>query len=154
MYVPTPLNNTCRLLIIPHAVRYLPDWLPGTEFKALAEGARQKFEISRDGPMEYVKTTMKVCPQSDRKPKFARVLTIPVSPARHSHHLLHPTACLDWRITEKRASTRKPSEICQALCLAVSLAQTSAQMAMYLIKGYSWGRNGMFGIQLCALLMS
>ena len=76
------------------------------------------------------------------------------SPARHSRDLSHPTACLDWRITEKRASTRKPSEICQALCLVVSLAQTSAQMAMYLIKGYSRGGNGMPGIQPGALLTS
>ena len=76
------------------------------------------------------------------------------SPARHSRDLSHPTACLDWRIMERWASTRKSSEICQELCSVVSLAQTSTQMAMCLIKGYSWSRNGMLGIQPGALLAS
>ena len=55
----------------PHTVRYLPDWLPGTGFKALAKEAHDKYEVSRDGPMEYVKTAMKVCPRSDQKPDFS-----------------------------------------------------------------------------------
>ena len=46
------------------AVRYLPDWLPGTGFKALAKGVREKYKISIEGPMEYVKDAMKVGPQS------------------------------------------------------------------------------------------
>ena len=74
------------------------------------------------------------------------------SPARYSHNLLHPTACLDWKIMGRWVSTRKSSEICQALCSVVSLTQTSTQMAIYLIKGYSRGRRGMFGIQPGALL--
>ena len=55
----------------PRTVRYLPDWLPGTGFKALAKEAHDKYEVSRDGPMEYVKTAMKVCPRSDQKPYFS-----------------------------------------------------------------------------------
>jgi len=45
-------------------VRYIPDWFPGTGFKALAKEAREKFKISVDGPLEYVKNAMKVRPQS------------------------------------------------------------------------------------------
>lgn len=43
-------------------VRYIPDWFPGTEFKALAKEARDKSKISADGPFEYVKNAMKVRP--------------------------------------------------------------------------------------------
>ena len=44
----------------PWTVRYLPDWFPGTGFKALAKQVREKFQIAADGPMEYVKSGMKV----------------------------------------------------------------------------------------------
>ena len=54
----------------PRAVRYLPDWLPGTGFKALAKEAHDKYKLSRHGPMEYVKNAMKVCPQSGQKQDF------------------------------------------------------------------------------------
>jgi len=45
----------------PWTVQYLPDWFPGTGFKALAKEVLKKYEISLDGPMEYVKEAMKVC---------------------------------------------------------------------------------------------
>jgi len=44
----------------PWTVQYLPDWFPGTGFKALAKEVREKYQISLDGPMEYVKEAMKV----------------------------------------------------------------------------------------------
>ena len=44
----------------PWAVQYLPAWLPGTGFKALANEVREKYKISIEGPMEYVKSAMKV----------------------------------------------------------------------------------------------
>jgi len=40
-------------------LRYIPDWFPGAGFKALAKEARDKYEISLDGPMEHVKGAMK-----------------------------------------------------------------------------------------------
>jgi len=40
-------------------LRYLPDWFPGTGFKAFAKGIRDKYQMSVDGPMEYVKDAMK-----------------------------------------------------------------------------------------------
>ena len=49
-------------------VRYFPDWFPGTGFKALAKEARDKFKISVNGPLEYVKNAMKVRLQSNPKP--------------------------------------------------------------------------------------
>jgi len=44
----------------PLIVRYVPDWFPGTGFKALAKEARNKFNIPARGPLEYVKNAMKV----------------------------------------------------------------------------------------------
>ena len=44
----------------PLVARYIPDWFPGTGFKALAKEARNKFNISVKGPLEYVKNAMKV----------------------------------------------------------------------------------------------
>ena len=43
-------------------VRYLPDWFPGTGFKAIAKEVREKYQIANGGPMEYVKNAMKVSP--------------------------------------------------------------------------------------------
>jgi len=56
---------TYKHLTDPPIVRYILDWFPGTGFKALAKEARNKFNISIDGPFEYVKNAMKVSPQSD-----------------------------------------------------------------------------------------
>jgi hypothetical protein len=52
------------LLTDPLAVRHVPDWFPGTEFKALAKEAREKYRISIEGPLKYVKNTMKVGPRA------------------------------------------------------------------------------------------
>ena len=41
-------------------VRYLPDWFPGTKFKTLAREVRERYQASTNGPMEYVKSVMKV----------------------------------------------------------------------------------------------
>ena len=49
-----------KKLMKPWTVQYLPDWFPGTGFKALAKEVREKYQISLDGPMEYVKEAMKV----------------------------------------------------------------------------------------------
>ena len=45
-------------------MRYLPNWFPGTGFKAVGNEANEKFQIAVNGPMEYVKNAMKVSPQS------------------------------------------------------------------------------------------
>jgi hypothetical protein len=55
---------TYKYLTDPSIVRHIPDWFPGTVFKALAKEARDKFKISVNGPFEYVKNAMKVCPRS------------------------------------------------------------------------------------------
>ena len=44
----------------PRTVRYVPDWFPGTGFKALAKEVREKYQVCTDDPMEYVKRIMKV----------------------------------------------------------------------------------------------
>ena len=44
-------------------VRHLPDRFPGSGFKALAREVCEKYELSIDGPMEYVKNAMKASPQ-------------------------------------------------------------------------------------------
>ena len=49
-----------KQLTKPRTVRHIPDWFPGMGFKALAKEAREKFKISIGGPMEYVKSVMKV----------------------------------------------------------------------------------------------
>jgi hypothetical protein len=53
-------TGTCKHLTGPLAVRYIPDWFPGTRFKSLAKETRDKFKISVDGPFDYVKNAMKV----------------------------------------------------------------------------------------------
>ena len=43
-------------------VQNLPDWFPGTRFKVLAKEVHEKYRISIEGPVEYVKGLMKVSP--------------------------------------------------------------------------------------------
>jgi len=76
------LSDARKQLMEPWTVRYLPDWFPGTEFKALANKSRDKFQISVDGSMEYVKNVMKVSPQSSPRSHFVQSSSIMVSPAR------------------------------------------------------------------------
>ena len=54
------LNSNLRAPDGSLIVQYIPDWFPGTGFKALAKEARNKFNISVKGPLEYVKNAMKV----------------------------------------------------------------------------------------------
>jgi len=49
-------------------VQYIPDWFPGMGFKVHAKEVREKFRISVEGPLEYVKNAMKVRPQSSLTP--------------------------------------------------------------------------------------
>jgi hypothetical protein len=66
---------TCEQLTNPWTVRYLPDWFPGTGFKAIAQEARDKFKISLEGSMEYVKKMMKVSSQSSQWWSFQVTVT-------------------------------------------------------------------------------
>ena len=43
-----------------HKVKYVPEWFPGTGFKRFAKEARALFDIAVDGPLEYVKESLKV----------------------------------------------------------------------------------------------
>jgi len=73
---------TCKHLTDPLIVRYIPDWFPGTGFKALAREARNKFDISVDGPLEYVKNAMKVRPQIYPRSGCVLDLSVTTSPAK------------------------------------------------------------------------
>lgn len=44
----------------PYAVKHMPSWLPGAQFKRIAEDARKDFEMAVDGPLGYVKEGLKV----------------------------------------------------------------------------------------------
>ena len=54
-----------KQLTYPLIVQYIPDWFPGMGFKVVAKEVRDKFKISVDGPLEYVKSAMKVRPRSN-----------------------------------------------------------------------------------------
>ena len=51
-------------------VRYIPDWFPGTGFKAIAKAARDNYKISTNGPMKYAKDIMKVSLRSRPRTYF------------------------------------------------------------------------------------
>ena len=74
---------TYRRLTTPWIVRYVPDWFPGTGFKALAHEVRDKFKVSLRGPMEHVKNAMKVSsPNSLRSDRISNPMRNHYSPAR------------------------------------------------------------------------
>lgn len=62
MCVTIPLNCAYdHLMVGTFIVQHVPDWFPGTRFKALTKEAREMFKICTEGPMEYVRNAMKVC---------------------------------------------------------------------------------------------
>ena len=66
------------LLIVQH----IPDWFPGMGFKVHAKEVREKFKVSVDGPMDYVRNAMKVRPQSTSTPDHVLNSSVTTSPAR------------------------------------------------------------------------
>jgi len=73
---------TYKHLTYPLIVKYIPDWFPGMGFKIYAKEVREKFKISIDGPLEYVKNAMKVRPQSSLTPDCFFNISLITSPAR------------------------------------------------------------------------
>jgi hypothetical protein len=73
---------TYKHLTDPSIVRHIPDWFPGTGFKVLAKEAREKFEISVNGPLDYVKNAMKVSQQSSSASNCVSKPSVITSPAR------------------------------------------------------------------------
>ena len=41
-------------------VKHVPGWFPGTGFKQFAEVGRKLFDVAVDGPLDYVKESLKV----------------------------------------------------------------------------------------------
>ena len=77
-------SKTYKQLTKPWAVRYVPDWFPGTGFKALANEVREKYKISIDAPMEYVKDAMKVSPWCATRSDCVYNPSMTTSPERSS----------------------------------------------------------------------
>ena len=78
-----------RHLTYPLIVQYIPDWFPGMGFKVYAKEVCEKFRISVDGPLEYVKNAMKVRLQSISTPDYVFNTSLITSPARFPS-LSHP----------------------------------------------------------------
>jgi hypothetical protein len=47
-------------LTTEYTVKNIPDWFPGAGFKQFAKAGRGLFDIAVDGPLDYVKETLKV----------------------------------------------------------------------------------------------
>ena len=45
-------------------VKHIPEWFPGAKFQTFARQAREHSDVAVNGPLEYVKKSMKVRPQS------------------------------------------------------------------------------------------
>lgn len=73
---------TYKRLMDPLTVRHIPEWFPGTGFKTLAKEVHDKFKLSIDGPMQYVKNAMKVSPQSSLRSDRISNQSVTTSPAR------------------------------------------------------------------------
>jgi len=43
-------------------VKHIPDWFPGAGFKQFAKVGRGLFDVAVDGPLDYVKESLKVRP--------------------------------------------------------------------------------------------
>lgn len=58
-FIPRFLGSWAPLTVHPK-VKHVPKWFPGAGFKRFAENARRMFDVAVDGPLEYVKESMKV----------------------------------------------------------------------------------------------
>ena len=47
-------------LIVHREVKHVPKWFPGAGFKHFAKDAQRLFDVAVDGPIEYVKESLKV----------------------------------------------------------------------------------------------
>ena len=112
---------TYKRLTYPLIVRYLPEWFPGMGFKVVAKEVREKFRTSIDGPMEYVKNAMKVCPQSSPRPYCVLNTSLTNSLARGFPSASRPIVCLVWRVMRKWLLMKEQCEMSQVSCLPVSL---------------------------------
>ena len=54
------LNPCDTQLTIRSQVRYVPDWFPGAGFKQFAKTGRGLFSVAVDGPLDFVKESLKV----------------------------------------------------------------------------------------------
>ena len=104
-------------------VQYIPDWFPGMGFKVYAKEVREKFRISVNGPLEYVKNAIEVRSQSSLTPDCVFNISLITSPARGFPNPSHPIVCLVWRVVRKRLLTKQSYEMSQVSCLPVSLFQ-------------------------------
>ena len=88
MSSPYVCNHTARFNLLTSfwIVRYIPDWFPGARFKTLAKEVRDKYKISMGGPMEYVKSVMKVRPEHSQKSGCIWCLNVTISLAKVLHH--------------------------------------------------------------------
>ena len=97
-------------------------------FKVLAKEVREKFKASVEGPLEYVKNSMKVRLQSSPAPDYVFSINLIISPARGFFNQSHPIVCLAWRVVRKRLSMKKSYEMYQVSYLAVSLFRKSIHL--------------------------
>ena len=110
-----------KRLKYPFVVRHIPDWFPGMGFKVYTKEVREKFKISVDGPLEYVKNAMKVRPQSSPTPDCVFNVRLITSPAKGFPNPSHPIVCLVWGTVRRWLSTKKSYGMSQVSCLPVSL---------------------------------
>jgi hypothetical protein len=60
MFVVKFLSPCGTRLILPPQVKHVPDWFPGAEFKQFAKIGRGLFDVAVNGPLDYVKESLKV----------------------------------------------------------------------------------------------
>lgn len=64
------------LLMVYPKVKHVPEWFPGAGFKHFAKECRELFAVAVDGPLEYVKESLKVSLRGPRKPVLILWLTV------------------------------------------------------------------------------
>lgn len=60
MLVPRSLNLGDIWLTTEPKVKHVPDWFPGAGFKQFAKVGQGLFDVAVNGPLDYVKETLKV----------------------------------------------------------------------------------------------
>jgi len=108
-------------------------------FKVLAKEVREKFRISVDGPLEYVKNAIKVRPQSSLTPDCIFNISLITSLAKGFPSPSHPIVCLAWRVMRKRLLMKKLYEMSQVSCLLVGLFRKfilpSSRFSLFAVAG-------------------
>ena len=97
------------MLIIHLKVKHVPEWFPGAGFKRFAKAGQRPCDATADGPLEYVKESLKVGSWGPHESASILELIVVISPTETMFLLLRRVLVV-WQNFGIGGSTKATSE--------------------------------------------